>query len=347
VTSANGGRPEAADDGLERRIRDRLTGARRWHPAEIAFWALALASYVLFPRQLLILNEIAILALFALSLDLILGYAGIVSLGHAAFLGAGAYAAGLLALHVTPDPIVGLVFAIAMSAALGLATSPLILKGNDLARLMVTLGIASLLAELANSLGRITGGADGLQGITMGPLFGRFEFDIFGRTAYLYSLGTLFVLFLVARRIVRSPFGLTLRAIRDNPLRAAASGVPSGRRLAAVYTLSAAYAGAAGALLAQTSQFVSLDVLAFHRSADLMLVLIIGGAGWLYGGIVGAIAFKFLQDWIAALTPQYWQFWIGLMLVAFVLGGREVLHGGVRALVRRLPLPSGWKAGRR
>jgi branched-chain amino acid transport system permease protein len=154
----------------------------------------------------------------------------------------------------------------------------------------------------------------------------------------------LFVLFVIARRIVHSPFGLSLRAIRDNQLRAAASGVPPAWRLAAVYTLAAAYAGAAGALLAQTTQFVSLDVLAFHRSADLMLVLIIGGTGYLYGGILGAIAFKFLQDWIAALTPQYWQFWIGLLLVVFVLGGREVIHGGVRAVVKGLPF--GGRGGR-
>ncbi len=328
---------------LERSIRDSLTRSRRWHPAEFVFWFAAFAAFLLFPSQLLILNEIAILALFALSLDLILGYAGIVSLGHAAFLGFGAYAAGLVALHLTSDPLTGLLLGIAASAALGLLTSPLILKGNDLTRLMVTLGIASLLHELANSLGKITGGADGLQGIMMGPLFGRYEFDLFGRTAYLYSLSVLFILFLVARRIVRSPFGLSLRAIRDNPLRAAASGVPIGRRIAAIYALSAAYAGAAGALLAQTTQFVSLDVLALHRSADLMLVLIIGGAGYLYGGIIGAIAFTFLKDWIAGWTPQYWQFWIGLMLVVFVLGGREIIHGGVTRIVRRLPLGARWK----
>jgi branched-chain amino acid transport system permease protein len=331
----------------EQRILATLSSARRWRPVEVLFWALALAAFFVFPRQLLILNEIAILALFAISLDLILGYAGIVSLGHAAFLGMGAYGAGLLALHFTADPLTGLAFAMVVSAALGLLTSPLILRGNDLTRLMVTLGIASLLQELANSLGKFTGGADGLQGITMGPVLGRFEFDLFGKTAYLYSLAVLFVLFVVARRIVHSPFGLSLRAIRDNQLRAAASGVPPSWRLAAVYTLSAAYAGAAGALLAQTTQFVSLDVLAFHRSADLMLVLIIGGAGYLYGGIIGAIAFKFLQDWIAALTPQYWQFWIGLLLVAFVLGGREVIHGGVRAVVARLPLGLARKAGER
>lgn len=330
---------------LRDRIRESLAASRRWRPVEWLFWALALGAYFAFPRQLLILNEIAILALFAISLDLILGYAGIVSLGHAAFLGFGAYGAGLLALHVTADPIAGLLFAIVASGALGLVTSPLILRGNDLTRLMVTLGIASLLHELANSLGRLTGGADGLQGITMKPVLGLFEFDLFGRTAYLYSLTVLFVLFLVARRIVHSSFGLSLRAIRDNSLRAAASGVPPAWRLAAVYTLAAAYAGAAGALLAQTTQFVSLDVLAFHRSADLMLVLIIGGTGYLYGGIIGAIAFKFLQDWISALTPQYWQFWIGLLLVVFVLGGREVIHGGAKALLNRLPVFRGGKGG--
>jgi branched-chain amino acid transport system permease protein len=321
---------------LSQGVRAALAGARRWRLAEALFWAAALAAFFLLPRQLLILNEIAILALFALSLDLILGYAGIVSLGHTAFLGLGAYGAGLLAIHVSADPLVGLVFAIAISGLIGFVASPLVLKGNDLTRLMVTLGLAMLLHELANSLGKITGGADGLQGIMMKPLFGRFDFDLFGRTAYLYSLGVLFVLFLVARRIVNSPFGLSLRAIRDNPLRAASSGVPTQRRLAVLYALSGAYAGAAGALLAQTTQFVSLDVLAFHRSADVMLVLLIGGAGYLYGGIIGAIVFKLLQDWIAALTPQYWQFWIGLVLVVFVLGGREAIHGGVRALVARL-----------
>lgn len=317
---------------FEAKVREELRAGRRWHPTEIAFWLTAFAAYLLLPGQLLLLNEIAILALFALSLDLILGYAGIVSLGHAAFLGMGAYAAGLLARHVTADPLAGLACGMAAAGLLGLAASPLVLRGSDLTRLMVTLGVALILYELANSFASLTGGADGLQGIMMGPVLGLFDFDLFGRTAYLYSLGVLFLLFLVARRVVTSPFGLSLRAVRDNPLRASASGVPNGRRLAAVYALAAAYAGAAGALLAQTTQFVSLDVLDFHRSADLMLVLIIGGAGYLYGGLVGAIAFKLLQDGIASVTPQYWMFWIGLFLVLFVLGGREIVHGVVKAV---------------
>jgi branched-chain amino acid transport system permease protein len=204
-----------------------------------------------------------------------------------------------------------------------------VLRGSDLTRLMVTLGIALLLFELANTLGAITGGADGLQGIAMAPVLGLFPFDLKGQAAYLYSLTVLFILFVIARRIMGSPFGLSLRAIRDNPMRASATGVGIGSRIVLIYTLAAAYAGAAGALMAQTTQFVSLDVLEFHRSADLMLVVIIGGAGWLYGGIVGAILFKVLQDAIALATPQYWQFWIGLFLVLFVLGGREMLHRSI------------------
>jgi branched-chain amino acid transport system permease protein len=321
---------------FENRVRQALFAARRGHPAEILFWLVAFAAFLVFPRNLLLLNEIAILALFALSLDLILGYAGIVSLGHAAFLGMGAYAAGLLAKYVTADPLAGLGMGMAAAGLLGLLTSPLVLRGSDLTRLMITLGVALILYELANSFSSLTGGADGLQGIMMAPVLGLFEFDIFGRTAYLYSLGVLFALFLIARRVTNSPFGLSLRAIRDNPLRASASGVPNARRLAAMYTLAAAYAGAAGALLAQTTQFVSLDVLDFHRSADLMLVLIIGGAGYLYGGLIGAIGFKLLQDTIATLTPQYWMFWIGLFLVLFVLGGREMIHGAVKATAARL-----------
>ncbi|MET0440738.1 MAG: branched-chain amino acid ABC transporter permease, partial [Casimicrobiaceae bacterium] len=278
---------------------------------EIAFWLLALAAFFVLPRQALIGNEIAIVALFALSLDLILGFAGIVSLGHAAFFGLGAYAAGLFAKHASGDPLLGLAVGAAVATLAGFATSFLVLRGTDLTRLMVTLGVALLLAEIANKAASITGGADGLQGIAMKPLLGLFAFDLSGRTAFAYSLAVLFLLFVVARRIVHSPFGMSLRAIRDNPLRAAALGIPVRRRLVAIYTIAAAYAGVAGALLAQTTQYVSLDVLAFDRSADVLLVLVIGGTGWLYGGLVGALVFKIAQEVFSSLTPQYWHFWVG------------------------------------
>ncbi len=306
-----------------------LTGADRLRRAESAFWLAATLVLVALPRQALIGNEIAILALFALSLDLVLGYAGIVSLGHAAFFGLGAYAAGLFARHVDGDPLTGLLVGAAVAATAGFASSFLVLRGSDLTRLMVTLGVALVLAEVANKAASITGGADGLQGIVMKPLLGRFAFDLAGRTAFAYSVAVLFALFVIARRIVHSPFGMSLRAIRDNPLRAAAIGVPVRRRLVAIYTIAALYAGVAGALLAQTTQYVSLDVLAFERSADVLLVLVIGGAGWLYGGIVGALVFKAAQEVFSHLTPQYWHFWIGLVLVVLVLVGRERMHCGV------------------
>ncbi|WGT64924.1 branched-chain amino acid ABC transporter permease [Variovorax paradoxus] len=295
----------------------------RWRPLEFVVWAVAFALPFLMPSHSLLVNEIAIVALFAMSLDLILGYTGIVSLGHAAFFGFGAYTAALFAKLVMPDPTVGLLVATVLSAVLGLVASVTILRGSDLTRLMVTLGTALLLLELANKLDWLTGGADGLQGVVMGPVLGLFEFDLYGRTAAWYSLAVMLLLFLVMRRIVHSPFGATLKAIRDNRLRAMAIGIPVVSRVVVIYTVAAGIAGAAGALLAQTTGFASLDVLAFDRSADVLLMLVIGGVGWLYGGVAGAIVFKLLQNWLSAVTPQYWMFWIGLLLVLLVLVGRD------------------------
>src|SRR5438046_10120106 len=299
----------------------------RWHWSEIAFWILAASCAFLFPSRYLIMTDIIRLALFTLSLDLILGYAGIVSLGHAAFFGVGAYSAGLMALHgIINEPVIALVVAGLIATLLGFLTSFLVIRGVDLTRLMVTLGIALLLEALAERFSNITGGTDGLQGIEMAPILGLFAFDMFGRTGFFYSLIVLFLLFLLARRVVNSPFGLSLRAIRNNPLRASAIGVPVNRRLIAIYTVAAFYAGIAGALFTQTTALASLDVLAFEKSADLMLVLVAGGTGYLYGGLIGAVAFKMLQEFFSNITPQYWQFWIGLVLVVIVLVGRERIH---------------------
>src|SRR6202045_2934939 len=193
----------------------------RWHWSEIAFWILALACASMFPSRYLIMTDIVRLALFALSLDLILGYAGIVS-------------------------------------------SFLVIRGADLTRLMVTLGIALLLEALAERFSDVTGGTDGLQGIEMQPILGLFAFDMFGRSGFFYSLAVLFLLFLLARRIVHSPFGLSLRAIKNNPLRAAAIGIPVNKRLIAIYTLAAFYAGISGALFTQSTALASLDVFSFE-----------------------------------------------------------------------------------
>ena len=300
----------------------------RWSPLEIAFWVFAFASIWLFPQKHLILTETAILALFALSLDLILGYAGILSLGHAAFFGLAGYFSGLVAKYgIINDPVLALICSGLVAALLGFVTSFLVLRGSDLTRLMVTLGVSLMLGEVANRYSSLTGGADGLQGVTIAPIFGRFAFDIYGHTAYVYCLVVLFICFVIARRIVYSPFGLSLRAVKGNALRSAAVAIPVNGRLVAIYTVSAFFAGIAGALLTQTTAFCSLDVLSLNRSADLLLVLIIGGTGYLYGGLIGAVIYKFMQDWIAILTPQYWQFWIGFMLVLIVLVGRERISG--------------------
>jgi len=318
----------AASSGASSLAADvRAVGRRwsRWQPVEVVFWVAALAVCFIQTDNFLLLNEMAILGLFAVSLDLILGYTGIVSLGHAAFFGLGAYTAALLAKHFNMDPVLGLVISCALSAFVGLVTSVLVMRGSDLTRLMVTLGVASILHELANKMSWLTGGADGMTGVPEVPLFGHIEFDIFGRVAYSYSIVTLFVLFILARAIVKSPFGMSLQVIRQNPLRAAAMGVPVNLRRTSVYTLSAAYAGVAGALLAQTTGFASLDVLGFDRSADVLLMVMIGGAGYLYGGIIGAVVFKFMQNWVADITPQYWEFWIGLLLVVIVIVGHERL----------------------
>src|SRR4051812_38028198 len=306
-------------------IRARQHG--RWHWSEFAFWIVVLAIGLAFPSRYLIMTEILRLALFALSLDLILGYAGIVSLGHAAFFGVGAYCAGLLSVHgIINEPVLALIVGGLAAMVLGFFTSFLVIRGVDLTRLMVTLGIALLMEALGERFSNITGGTDGLQGIEMQPILGMFAFDMFGKTGFWYCLIVLFLLFLLARRVVHSPFGLSLRAIRNNPLRASAIGIPVNRRLIAIYTLAAFYAGIAGALFTQTTQLASLDVFSFERSADLMLVLVIGGTGYLYGGLIGAVVFKMLQEFFSTITPQYWQFWIGLVLVVIVLVGRARMH---------------------
>jgi branched-chain amino acid transport system permease protein len=322
---------------------DWLAARARWHPLEFVFWIAAFAAIYLFPDRHLILTEIAWLGLFALSLDLILGYAGIISLGHAAFFGFGAYTAALLAKYeIINEPVVAMLIAGVAAMVLGFVTSFLVLRGSDLTRLMVTLGVALVLRELANRYGWLTGGADGLQGVTIQPLFGTFRFDMFGHTGYTYCLTVLFVLFLIARRLVNSPFGLSLLSVKGNPLRASAIGISVDARLVAIYTLAAGYAGIAGALLAQTTAFASLEMFSFDRSADLLLVLIIGGAGYLYGGLIGAIIFKFMQDYLSALTPQYWPFWIGLVLVAIVLVGRDRISSWT-APIRRIAAQMNWR----
>jgi branched-chain amino acid transport system permease protein len=316
-----------------------LKAQARWRPVEIAFWLATLLPYWLFPDYLSLASQIAITALFALSLDLILGYAGIVSLGHAAFFGLGAYMAGLAAKHGWGEPVSGLILSGLVAGIVGYAASFIISRFRHLALIMITLGMGLLLTELANSMHWLTGGTDGLQGVKMWPILNTFRFDLFGKTAYGYSLIVLFLLFLVARRIINSPFGLSLRGIRENALRMPALGAPSRAHIRTVYTISAVMAGIAGALLAQTTETVSLEVLGFQRSADVLVILILGGAGRLYGGLVGAIIFMVARDQFSGNTPQFWYFWIGMLLILVVMFLPNGILGGLAKLT------ASWRRG--
>ncbi len=304
----------------------------RWQPLEIVFWLIPIAAFFAFPGYLVLGSQIMIIGLLAVSLDLILGYAGIVSLGHAAFFGLGAYTAGLLAVHGWGEPLSGLLAAAAVAGLFGFCTSFLVVRGQDLTRLMVTLGIGLMLFEAANKAAFITGGVDGLSGMMVGKLLGVFEFDLYGKTAYVYSFVVLFLMFVLLRRLVKSPFGLGLIGIREGGRRMPAIGANVNRRLIAIFTISAAVAGVAGALLAQTTQFVGLDSLSFARSAELLIILVLGGTGRLYGALIGALVFMLAQDVIAGFNPAYWQFWIGLLLVVIVMFARGGILGGLEKI---------------
>jgi branched-chain amino acid transport system permease protein len=306
-----------------------LRSLSRWHPIEITFWLSTLLPFVLFPNYLSLASQIAVAALFALSLDLILGYAGIVSLGHAAFFGIGAYSAGLFSKFVWGEPFSGLVVGAAMAATVGYAASFIIARFRHLTLIMITLGMGLLLGEAANSAGWLTGGSDGLQGIDIWPLFGRFKFDLYGTTAYAYSLAVLFLVFLMARRLINSPFGLALRGIRENWVRMPAIGAASRSHIRKIYTIAAAMAGIAGAVIAQTTSTVSLEALSFERSADGLVMLVLGGAGRLYGGLVGATIFMIARDQFSGIAPQFWYFWIGILLVVVVIFLRNGILGGL------------------
>jgi branched-chain amino acid transport system permease protein len=312
-----------------------LQAQSRWHPLEIVFWLATLLPFFLFPNYLSLASQIAIAALFALSLDLILGYAGVVSLGHAAFFGIGAYTAGLFSKFVWGECISGLVVAAAMAALVGYASSFIIARFRHLTLIMITLGLGLLLHEAANSAGWLTGGSDGLQGVEIWPLFGLFKFDLYGTTAYAYSLAVLFLLFLAARRLINSPFGLALRGIRENWVRMPAIGASSRAHIRKIYTIAAAMAGAAGAVIAQTTQTVSLEALSFERSADVLVMLVLGGAGRLYGGLIGATIFMIARDQFSGIAPQYWYFWIGVLLVIVVMVLPNGILGGLSRITAR------------
>jgi branched-chain amino acid transport system permease protein len=322
------GAPRAINAIAPRAIHD-IVSRDRLRVADVLPWVIALAAFFVFPKYLQLGMQVLIMVLFTLSIDLLLGYAGVITLGHAAFFGLGAYCAGILSAKLgLHDPLLGLVAAGALAGIAGLASGAMILRTRGLTLLMLSLGILLLLSEVANRAAWLTGGADGLQGMTVGKLFGVFEWDVLGRTGYLYCLGVTFLCFIAFRTIVMSSFGRSLTGIRENAVRMEAIGTPVRARLIAVYGLAAMFAGFAGALNAHTNQFVALNVLSFELSGAVLIMLILGGTGRLYGAFIGAPIYMIAADWFARLDPTYWLFWLGAMLVALVMFAR----GGVLGL---------------
>jgi branched-chain amino acid transport system permease protein len=307
----------------------------RFHLAEALPWILMIAVYFLFPDRVTFGTQVLIAIMFTLSLDLILGYAGIVTLGHAAFFGIGAYTVALLSARLHwGEPISALVAGALLAAVAGFISGWFLLRYRGLTLLMLTLATAILVQELGNYRSDITGGYDGVPGMEIWPLLGLFENDLFGRTYYIYVAVLLLLIFYVIRRIVYSPFGQALTGIRENVRRMHAIGSPVHRRLVASYTLAAAIAGVAGALFAQSTAYATLGVFDFDNSAKVMVMLILGGAGRLYGAFVGAPIYMILEDNLAKLSPAFWQFGIGLLLVLTVLFARRGLLGMAEDAVR-------------
>ena len=310
---------------------DAFARRHRLHPLEALPWAAAIAAFALFPSYLPLGSQVLATILFALSADLVLGYAGIVTLGHAAFFGTGAYTAGILAANGWGEPLTGLLAGALTAGLVGFLSGLVVLRTTGLTLLMQTLVVATLLHEAANKASAITGGDDGLQGMEVWPIFGWFRFDLFGRTAYFYCLAVLFLCWLIARQSVHSPFGRSLTGIRENVRRMHAIGAPVARRRLVIYTISAVLAGISGALIAQTTQFASLSFLSLERSGNILIMLIIGGVGRLYGAFMGVPLFMIAQDRFSAIDPVYWYFWIGLLMVLLVVFAR----GGVLGLFDR------------
>jgi branched-chain amino acid transport system permease protein len=308
---------------------------RLWEPIP---WMLAIAFYFAFPTYLGFGTDLLVTILFAISLDLALGYAGIVTLGHAAFFGAGAYTVGMLAFHgIWNEPITSLLLAAAVAALIGLGSGLVLLRTTGLTLLMLTLCTLALLEEAANLGHEWTGGFDGLPSVPIPPLFGIFEFNpLYPNTQFLYALGVLFVCFLFVRTLVYSPFGESLTGIRENTLRMHAVGAPVRTRLVLCYTISAAVAGVAGGLWAQANAYVNLSTLGLDRAATVLIILVLGGYGRLYGAFIGAVAYMVLAHFLSKFYPTAWQLGLGLLLVVIALFARGGILGIGESLMQRL-----------
>ena len=326
------------------------TGGPEVHPAaramaerhrfkawEVLPWIAGIAFYFVLPTHLGFGTELLITILFALSLELALGYAGIITLGHAAFFGVGAYTVGMLAKYeVWSEPISGLLIAAVAAGIVGLISGLILLRTTGLTLLMLTLCTMALLEEAANLGHDWTGGFDGLDNVPIKPVLGIFEFNpLYLNTQYVYALCVLFVGFVIVRTIVYSPFGQSLTGIRENTLRMHAVGAPVNARLVTCYAISAAIAGVAGAVWAQANLYVNLSTLSLDRAATALIILALGGYGRLYGAFIGAILYMVLSHYLSKAYPAAWQLGLGLLLMVIALFAKNGIIGIVEPMLQR------------
>jgi branched-chain amino acid transport system permease protein len=306
----------------------------RW--GEAAPLLVGVACFFLFPNYLVFGASVLTMALFTVSLDLIIGFAGVLTLGHGIFYGLGAYAAGLFALHGLNEPISDAVLSALLAAVVAAIVGPFVLRLRGLRLIMVTLALASIALEVANKADALTGGHDGLQGLEIAPIFGRFEWALDGSASYLYALGWLILCLVAARTIVASPFGLALQGIRENETRMRVLGSPVQMQLAIAYVISAFVAGLAGAIATETNAFVSLDVLSLDVSIYALAMLVLGGICRVYGAVLGTVVYMGVQYFTQELNASYWMFAIGLLLIVVVRFARGGLLGAASAAWLRL-----------
>jgi branched-chain amino acid transport system permease protein len=304
--------------------------------AEYGFWAFTLFVPFIFPTSLSLATSIVIMAMFAVSLDLVLGFAGIVTLGHAMYFGIGAYSAAWLALAGVAEPLTGLVLASIVAGLAAAVIGPVVLRLNGLPLIMVSMVLGIGCFELANRLTDFTGGDNGLNGFTIEPLLGRFEWSAYGRVEYIYALVCLFLTFQAVKRIVQSPFGLALRGVHLNPARMKLVGAPVQRHLWVAYVIGALLAGAAGALATQTTKFVGLSVFSVAASVDVLVMLVVGGVGALYGSLIGATVYMLVHHLASQWNPYHWMFIIGALLMIVVRLGQGGIHAAATQLLRRI-----------
>lgn len=302
----------------------------------LAIAALGAVGYFLFPDDLAFLTRLIGIAFLVLSLDLVTGYCGIATLGHAALFGTAAYAAGVACVRGVTDPLALLGVGILAGTVMGLISGALIARFRGLPQLVLSIAVGQLVAALANKLQWLTGGSDGLSGIEPGKVLGIYSFDMYSRTAYLFSLAVLIIVFVALPRFVRSPFGLMCRAIKDDDLRAKMIGVAVYPRLVIMYGVSGAVAGVGGALTAMSTGVVGLDGVAFERSAEVLVMLVLGGAGHLWGALAGAVLFQIFEHIVAAANPFHWMTLVGLLLILIVVFAPKGLIAPVLSLIARV-----------